>query len=163
LTWKHEGIPAAVLQQLGDLQGLTALTLHLVKNSNSRLEEDGVEIAQLAALLRQLTALRCLQLQGDSTAACSGEIEDAFDEEALDDSDDIRELLQAICSLQQLSAVRVELGLRLPDAEVTQLNDSLPQLLCGAVAQGCSVSINVPGPSTYSCTPVLHIHACHEE
>jgi hypothetical protein len=158
LTWHHQGLPAAVLQQLGDLQGLTALSLH-AEHAYARGQEDGVTVAQLAALLQRLTALQCLHLYGDTAAAGSGQ-----PEEVCDDSNGIRELLQAICSLQQLSAVGVRLYVKLPDAAVTQLNDSLQQLLRGAVAQGCVVSITPAQKYNYPRTPVLRIHdACHVE
>jgi hypothetical protein len=53
LSWQHAGIPAAAMQQLGSLQGLTALQL-----SN----EAVVSPAQLAVVVRQLTALQRLHL-----------------------------------------------------------------------------------------------------
>jgi hypothetical protein len=155
LSW-HEGIPAAVVQQLGNLQGLTALTLHSVKNA-LRNAQEGVMIAQLAALLRQLTALQCLHLRGDTCAAHRSNWQS---EDGLEESSAIRELLQAICSLRQLIAVEVELYVRLPDAAVTQLNGSLPQLLCGPVAQGCSFCVV---HNQRSDTAVLRVDACHVE
>jgi hypothetical protein len=158
LTWHHQGLPAAVLQQLGDLQGPTALALH-TEHAYTREQEDGVTVAQLAALLRRLTALQCLHLYRDTAAAGSGQ-----SEEVCDDINAITELLQAICSLQQLSAVGASVYVKLPDAAVTQLNGSLPQLLRGAVAQGCVVSVTPAQWYDYPCTPVLRVHdACHAE
>jgi hypothetical protein len=146
LSWRHAGLPAAVLQQLGNLQGLTALTLHSADDSECNTGEQ--EVAQLAALVRRLTALQCLHLRRDTAAGGDGQ-----GGEALDDSSAIRELMQAICSLQQLVAVRVWLRVRLPDAAVAQLNDSLPQLLSGPVAQSCTASVRYANERT----PVLHV------
>jgi hypothetical protein len=155
LSWRHERLPAAVLQLMKMLQGLTALTLHSV-DDYLRGEQEGVTVAQLASLLRRLTTLQCLHLQGETVAAGIGQ-----SKEALDDSNAIRELLQAICSLRHLSAVGVRLCVKLPDAAVTQLNSSLPQLLCGPVAQSCTVGVRYDLPGLRS--PVLHIIACDKE
>jgi hypothetical protein len=75
MTWEHAGIPAAVanmMQQLGELQGLTAL--HLFHDSFSAYRsglQNRVTPAALATVLRRLTALQRLHLLDTSLSVAA--------------------------------------------------------------------------------------------
>jgi hypothetical protein len=158
LTWEHAGIPAAVVQQLGSLQGLTALHLcHDLYSSDQSAsqrvyQQDRVTPAALATVLRQLPALQRLQLSARSRSESAAT-------HAHDDTDGVVELVQAVGRMQQLSAVSVQMRVRLQDdwqdmAAAQQLNGKIWQWPPGAGAEDFAVNVTHDGADM--CT--LHMH-----
>jgi hypothetical protein len=133
LTWRHAGMSAAVMQQLGCLQGLTSL--ELVGRENMLGSQERVTPAQLAVAVRQLEALQYLHLSG-----CDyGGVEDTA---AADDFDGVVELVQAVDGLKHLFAVSVDLAVQLKGASVNQLQPAaVQQLSPNLLARGCTVLV----------------------
>jgi hypothetical protein len=133
LTWRHAGMSAAVMQQLGCLQGLTALEL---EGTRMRDTENHVTPEQLSVALRKLASLQYLRL-GDINSGWS-----ASDVTWADDSDGLVELLQAIDGLTHLFAISVCLPFWLKDASSRQLH--MEQLVPNLLARGCTAELCGP-------------------
>jgi hypothetical protein len=129
LTWRHAGMSAASMQQLGCLQGLTSLDL---EGTRMRDTQDYVTVERLAVALPQLAALQCLKLGNVN----SGDLASAAE---ADNLDGVVELLQAVDGLKHLFAISVCLPVRLKDAAVTQLH--MQQLVPNLLARGCTVEL----------------------
>jgi hypothetical protein len=179
LIWHHSGIPAAGVQQLGYLQGLTALELFssgVMSICRGRYsprdmapaylrayQQERVTPAALATVLRQLTALQRLQLSDTRLGASAAR---RCDDEhcvcgwpAHDDTDGMVQLVQAVGSLQLLSDVGVDMRVRLQDdwqdmAAAQQLNGKIWQWPPGA--GGEDLAVNVTHDHDDICT--LHMH-----
>jgi hypothetical protein len=138
LTLRHAGMSAAVMQQLGCLQGLTALELEgmcLPASARTLDSHDCATPAQLAVALRQLAALRYMRLQhnrGDIVNELSAALQ-------ADDSGDVAELLQAIDGLRHLIAVRLDLPVQYKRAAFRQLH--MQQLVPNLLARGCTANV----------------------
>jgi hypothetical protein len=138
LTWHNAGIPAAIVQQLSNLQGLTSLDLDTQPyggTEDSRERRHVLSPAGLAVVLQQLTALQRLFLREHNYTAASDAVESAADER-----EGLVKLVQAVGGLQQLFAVRVRMRVRLQEVSA-ELNDSIRQLWGGPLAGACTASI----------------------
>jgi hypothetical protein len=139
LSLCHAGVSVGFMQQLGCVQGLTALDLegmHLPTGSRVIDSQVCATPAQLAAALRQLPALRYLRLFNDSW----GHVMDIAAALQADDCDGVVELLQAIDGLKHLSVVCVELPVRLKRKASKQLD--MQQLVPNILARGCTASVS---------------------
>jgi hypothetical protein len=114
MTWEHAGIPAAVMQQLGELQGLTAL--HLFHDCLSAYRsglQNRVTPAALATVLGRLTALQRLHLSDTSLSAAAAGLAALPACAVHDDTDGVVRLVHTVGSLRQLSALNVHMHVRL--------------------------------------------------
>jgi hypothetical protein len=161
LTLRHAGMSAALMQQLGCLQGLTALKLegivdkngvrwrHLPESTRTLASQDCATVAQLAAALQQLAALRYLRLYTE---------QDYTDKESAaalqaSDNDGVVALLQAIDGLKHLSGVSVGLDVC---AAIEQLH--MQQLVPNLLARGCRANVLRAGmPGMYGRNDVIRI------
>jgi hypothetical protein len=123
---------AAVMQQLGCLQSLTVLTWNRVYSEDEKMQSrDCATPTHLAVAVRQLTALRHLQLgsdRSDSAAALQA-----------DDGESVVALLQTIDGLKHLSGIRVRLPVRLKCEAFGKLD--MQQLVPNLLARGCKVGL----------------------
>jgi hypothetical protein len=159
LTLLHAGMPAAAMQHLGRMQGLTALELECFAASSlkSRViaSQDRATPAQLAAALRQLASLRHLKLFNDSWGCnYDSDLQAALHAE---DCDGVEELLQAIDGLKHLFAIHVDLPVRMKWAAFRQLH--MQQLVPNLLARDCAVSVvqRFCGESEYNRTEFIRI------
>jgi hypothetical protein len=132
--------PAAVVQALSSLQGLTSL--QLCHSSGGSTQLPGVRgarlystVAELAAALAPLSALRCLQLCELMSASCG-----------LDGGDDLEgtaALLRALGGMPDLSSVEVLLHIKLqeaPAAAAVQQLSAVAAQLPSSLASSCEVT-----------------------
>jgi hypothetical protein len=134
-------VSAALLQQLQQLQGLTALELSIEDYG----EQAQVTFSEVAEMVQNLPALQCLSLQclrfkatveaneddnGDGVVEEQGSRRGMYHNAA-----GVAELLQAIGSLSVLDSAYVWLRLKLLKAAAQQVTDRLPQLVGSLLAQ----------------------------
>jgi hypothetical protein len=134
----HRGmrIPASLMQQIGQLQGLTHLVLH-----GSHIDATLVELADV---LRQLCALQRLVLAEPMPTGADAVGEATHGIEAA------TELLQALDELRQLHAVQVSVPLKLAGCEThdeaKQRAEPLEQVLGNQLSGSCSVWVSFDSP-----------------
>uniref|UniRef100_A0A383W3M9 Uncharacterized protein n=1 Tax=Tetradesmus obliquus TaxID=3088 RepID=A0A383W3M9_TETOB len=145
--WGSDELPAAVLQQLGKLKGLTQLVLHASGVSGSSCSIESTP-RQLAAVLQQLTKLRCLTIDGYDSMAVDGAAADTAAaggggggdvDGDWHSVDGVRAFLQAVGRLSTLQQATVVLPVRLQESAVQQLRGLLQQLLPKWLARCCEV------------------------
>ncbi|KAF6254816.1 hypothetical protein COO60DRAFT_282268 [Scenedesmus sp. NREL 46B-D3] len=142
LVWTSSDAPA-VVQQLGELHGLTHLKLQAAgwpRVCTSR---------QLAAALQQLSRLRHLVLQGPDSrqSAALGPAPGAAADcgtggvgDVWRNAGGVARILQAMAGLGDLQGAHVVLPVQLQESAVQQLRYVLPQLLPRRLARCCEVS-----------------------
>jgi hypothetical protein len=155
-SYNRETIPAAIIQQIGALTGLTRLHL------NAHWGHVDATPPQLVGMLQQLTALRKLSLQGvrsfapvvgstrltrsaaaalsaaaagsagsGATSSSSGSVKVYLDVEV------VASLLETVGGMQDLVSGSVNLPVWFTAKEVRQLQDSLQQRLPASLRSGC--------------------------
>lgn len=144
--WGSDDVPAAVLQQLGQLQGLTQLVLHASGVSGSSCSIESMP-RQLAAVLQQLTKLQCLTIDGYDSMAADGDAADAAAAVSCGGGvdgdwhtvDGVRAFLQAVGGLSMLKVANVVLPVKMQELDQQQLRGLLQQLLPKGLARCCEV------------------------
>jgi hypothetical protein len=157
-SWRC-AIPAAVLHVVGSLQGLTKLELCAATKYSSDLPEP----AQLAAMLQPLTGLQQLKLTssmdvinpGWDSGACEGDPVYAVDALCEYDGgsvasvdevpgfevDAVAALLRSIGGLGELGDVCMHLQMPLTESAVTELSETVQQLLPQWLVPHCQVDV----------------------
>jgi hypothetical protein len=128
LSWSSYRIPAAVVQQIGMLQGLTRLELH-IESEHLRHQ---LMPAQLAAMLQPLTGLQQLKVAGNACCAANDDTWCSVASIAEGPGygvDAAAALLQAIGGLGELGEVCVDLQMHLLESEVNALCETVRELL----------------------------------
>uniref|UniRef100_A0A383W0I8 Uncharacterized protein n=1 Tax=Tetradesmus obliquus TaxID=3088 RepID=A0A383W0I8_TETOB len=136
LSWRSDGIPAALVQLVGAMHGLTRLKLQ----AHSDWAWDQVTPAQLAAMLQPLTGLQELTLRlisGFKRREASAGGVPGYDVAA------VTALLQAIGGLTELGQVSVVLRMQLSEQEMETLHTVMPRLLPDWIAQRCRLHVDV--------------------
>jgi hypothetical protein len=153
LIWGSDNVSAAMVQQLGELQGLTQLVLQAAGLSCSVLDATP---GQLAVALQQLRKLRCLTVKGYDYMAMQAGVP-AIGSDGQDPAigawhgiGGIEAFLQAVDALYDLGEAHVALPVVLQEADVQQLNDKLQQLLPRGLARYCNVSAHQVEVEMYS-------------
>jgi hypothetical protein len=147
LRWKGMGLPTAVLQHVGELQGLTCLGLQF-SYAPDVLQQ--LQPPRLAAVLQRLTNLRRLQLslrrwdldewKRGGVPAASGQA---------DDKRGVTALLQAVGGMSELYQVCINLPLNLAPAEAEQLSGTLQQVLPAWLVDHCKVTARLLSINDY--------------
>jgi hypothetical protein len=143
LKWGSDTVSAAMVKQLGELQGLTQLVLQAAGFSVSNMDATP---GQLAVALQQLRKLRCLTIKGFDHIAMHAGVP-AIDT-CTDDTEPcvwhhvggVRAFLQAADALCELEEAHVVLPVVLQEGIVQQLRDDLPQLLPCRLFRCCEVT-----------------------
>ncbi|KAF6262447.1 hypothetical protein COO60DRAFT_627586 [Scenedesmus sp. NREL 46B-D3] len=125
------GLQAAVVRDLGAVQGLTSLSL--------RAEHICTQPRQLAAVLRRLPALQHLELYEYDRSWIWGEAaaRGVNSNPAPRDFEAVGELLEAVGGLRQLSSMELRLAVELMPSEVQALKVQLRQLRRSELAACC--------------------------
>jgi hypothetical protein len=143
LMWGSDNVSAAMVQQLGELKGLTQLVLQAAGLSSSRMDATP---GQLAVALQQLTKLRCLTVKGYDYMALQAGVP-ATGNDGLDPAigawhgiGGVEAFLHAVDALCDLREARVSLPAVLQEADAQQLHGKLQQLLPRRLARYCNIT-----------------------